>query len=67
MLHLHVPKERGRLPWEVMSQQSGLRGLTPSPDRWKGNATGEASLYPDVSLFPATPNMEPDLGKGLEC
>lgn len=25
-----------------------LRGLTPSPDRWKGDAAGEASLYPDA-------------------
>lgn len=47
MLHLCVPKER--VPFLGSDEPPGrLTGLTPSPDRWEGNAAGEASLYPDA-------------------
>lgn len=60
MLHLHVPEGRGRLPWEVMSPQSGSGA---------GRGLLQGKLLPTqlLSLFPAAPHVEPDLGKGLEC
>lgn len=68
MSHPHVPEGRGPLSWEVMEPAVRLgRGskssVLISPKRWKGNAAREASQL--LSLFPATPNMESDLGKDL--
>lgn len=68
MSHPHVPKGRGPLSWEVMAPAvrlgpSSKSSVLISPKRWKGNAARQASQL--LSLFPAIPNMESDLGKDL--
>lgn len=51
----------------------GLRGLIPSPVFFypqiagRGMLQGKLSSTQMLSPFSATPNMEPDLGTGLEC
>lgn len=68
MSHPHVPKGRGPLSWEVMEPAvrlgpSSKSSVLISPKRWKGDTAREAPQL--LSLFPATPNMESDLGKDL--
>lgn len=68
----HVPKGRGVLPREVMGPAVGLRGLIPSPVFFyprmpgRGLLQGKLPSTQLLSLFPTTPNMESDSGKGLK-
>lgn len=71
MSHPLVPKERGGPPWEVMEPPVGLGDLILSPVFFNPKVPGRGLLQgklpsAQLSLFPATPNMESDLGKGLE-
>lgn len=66
-----VPRRGGGPPWEVAEPAVRL-GPIPSPvcflsqGAWRGPAVGKPPSAQLLSLFPATPGMELDLGKGLE-
>lgn len=69
MSHSQVPQGRGGFPGMQWSQAGGLGGLSASPEffcsqsTWEGTGR-EAAAIQQPSLFPTTPNMESDSGKG---